>query len=226
RKRKKDTASIKTVAFLELKHLFNILDKPPKMSSGSMTQEHRKILRASRMLLAQKCRDQISPICEYLLGASILTSFHKQTIESKSTAFEKVYNLLDILPERGDRAFDEFCNALTYCEITVENVNRESEISRKEGTAMQNAENSNQDGTDITNQPHAIIDQPKKKRRRKPKNSEDIKKDTGVDSEDTRKDTGGIFYELRQYLKRVFLYFVLPFIILVNLICLYLRYKW
>ncbi|EDV20711.1 uncharacterized protein TRIADDRAFT_60656 [Trichoplax adhaerens] len=122
------------------------------MSSGSMTQEHREILRASRMLLAQKCRDQISPICEYLLEAEILTFCHKQVIESKSTAFEKVRTLLNILPERGDRAFDEFCNALTYCEITVENFNsglgsilQESEISRKEETAMQNAMNPNQD---------------------------------------------------------------------------------
>ncbi|RDD35994.1 Caspase-2, partial [Trichoplax sp. H2] len=153
RKRKKDTASIKTVAFLELKHLFNILEKPPKMSSGSMTQEHREILRASRMLLARKCRDQISPIWEYLLEAEILTFYHKQVIESKSTAFEKVRTLLNILPERGDRAFDEFCNAVTYCEITVENFNsglgsilQESEISRKEETAMQNAMNPNQDG--------------------------------------------------------------------------------
>ncbi|RDD37910.1 Death domain-containing protein CRADD [Trichoplax sp. H2] len=87
-----------------------------------MTQEHREILRANRMLLAEKCQDQISPICEYLLGASILTSFHKQTIESKLTASEKVWTLLDILPERDDRAFDEFCNALTYWKITVENV--------------------------------------------------------------------------------------------------------
>ncbi|EDV20712.1 uncharacterized protein TRIADDRAFT_60657 [Trichoplax adhaerens] len=122
------------------------------MSSGLMTQEHREILRASRMLLARKCQDQISPICECLFEANILTSYHKQIIESKSTAFEKVCTLLDILPERGDRAFDEFCDALTYCEITVENFNSgrkpknskdikkdtESETSQQEGIAIQN----------------------------------------------------------------------------------------
>ncbi|RDD36111.1 Death domain-containing protein CRADD, partial [Trichoplax sp. H2] len=147
-----DDSESKNLSSARKRQTVDQLDKLPKMSSGLMTQEHREILRASRMLLARKCRDQISPICEYLLGASILTSFHKQTIESKSTAFEKVCTLLDILPERGDRAFDEFCDALTYCEITVENFNSgrkpknaedikkdtESETSQQEGIATQN----------------------------------------------------------------------------------------
>ncbi|RDD45579.1 Death domain-containing protein CRADD [Trichoplax sp. H2] len=118
-----DASKSKNLSSAHKRQTVDQLDKLPKKCSRSMTQEHRKMLIDKRILLTQKCQDQILPIYEYLLGTNVITSFHKQTIESKSTAFEKVCTLLDILPERGDRAFDEFCKALTNFKITVENFN-------------------------------------------------------------------------------------------------------
>ncbi|EDV20007.1 uncharacterized protein TRIADDRAFT_61417 [Trichoplax adhaerens] len=139
-----DASKSKNLSSAHKRQTVDQLDKLPKKCSRSMTQEHRKMLIDKRILLTQKCQDQILPIYEYLLGTNVITSYHKQTIESKSTAFEKVCTLLDILPERGDRAFDEFCKALTNFKITVENFNTgvDFEDTRKDTDVTQQGSDS------------------------------------------------------------------------------------
>jgi CASP2 and RIPK1 domain-containing adaptor len=49
---------------------------------------------------------------QYLYQEGILTENHVQEIKAQATGFRKTMLLLDILPSRGLKAFDNFLNSL------------------------------------------------------------------------------------------------------------------
>ncbi|KXJ20965.1 caspase-3 [Exaiptasia diaphana] len=75
-----------------------------------MEQIHRDALRSNRVALIRDL--EASKVASNLYGAGILDENDKDTVQAKSTREERAQTLLDMLPRKGPKAFNAFCDAL------------------------------------------------------------------------------------------------------------------
>ncbi|EDV20706.1 uncharacterized protein TRIADDRAFT_60922 [Trichoplax adhaerens] len=106
-----------------------------KISGVGMLEIHKQILRSHYVKIIEECKSSVKPICNHLYSREILTLYLKEIIVCQHTDYEKMEKLLDILPERGNRAFDAFCEVLSTINSPVieilENAERENEKGTK-----------------------------------------------------------------------------------------------
>ena len=74
-----------------------------------MTDSHRSILRKSRIFLVS---DLDIGIVDHLVSKLILTDEDEERINAEPVRHDKVKRLLEILPRRGDEAYDKFLEVL------------------------------------------------------------------------------------------------------------------
>ncbi|KAM7437399.1 hypothetical protein ABFA07_012956 [Porites harrisoni] len=75
-----------------------------------MDKKHRDLLRKNRISLVQDL--EATQLLSYLYQEDILSENDRDSIKAEKTRGAKAEKLLDILPRRGKRAFDVFCQAL------------------------------------------------------------------------------------------------------------------
>lgn len=75
-----------------------------------MDKKHRDLLRKNRISLVQDL--EASQLLSYLYQEDILSENDRDSIKAEKTRGAKAEKLLDILPRRGKKAFDVFCQAL------------------------------------------------------------------------------------------------------------------
>lgn len=75
-----------------------------------MDKKHRDLLRKNRISLVQDL--EATQLLSYLYQEDILSENDRDSIKAEKTRGAKSEKLLDILPRRGKRAFDVFCQAL------------------------------------------------------------------------------------------------------------------
>ena len=74
-----------------------------------MTDRHRSILRKSRIFLVS---DLDMGIVDHLVAKLVLTDEDEARINVEPVRHDKVKRLLEILPRRGDEAYDKFLEVL------------------------------------------------------------------------------------------------------------------
>lgn len=75
-----------------------------------MEEKHRNLLRSKRMdLVRDMDGDRIS---SHLYSQDIFSEEDKELVNAETTPQRKNEKLLDILPKRGDKAFNVFCDTL------------------------------------------------------------------------------------------------------------------
>ncbi|XP_046573532.1 uncharacterized protein LOC124281642 [Haliotis rubra] len=83
-----------------------------------MEAAHRDILRRNRCDLVQAIQC-VEEVVDKLVQFEVLTIFMKaEIIEKPRTSFDRVRELLDMLPRRGPQAYSLFCKALMECRET------------------------------------------------------------------------------------------------------------
>lgn len=75
-----------------------------------MEKKHRELLRRNRVALVQDL--DAKQLLNYIWQEGILTDNDVETIKVESTRNARAEKLLDIIPRRGPKAFDVFCEAL------------------------------------------------------------------------------------------------------------------
>ena len=75
-----------------------------------MDKKHRDLLRKNRISLVQDL--EATQLLSYLYQEDILSENDRDSIKAETTRGAKAEKLLDILPRRGKKAFDVFCQAL------------------------------------------------------------------------------------------------------------------
>ncbi|XP_078576043.1 uncharacterized protein LOC144861846 isoform X1 [Branchiostoma floridae x Branchiostoma japonicum] len=82
------------------------------MGDRPMSEHHKLILRHNRRIIVENLN--VTSVLDYLFQEDVLTDEMMQTIGAipEQRTNERVRELLDILPSRGDRAFGVFCQAL------------------------------------------------------------------------------------------------------------------
>ncbi|XP_036285011.1 caspase-2 isoform X8 [Pipistrellus kuhlii] len=75
-----------------------------------MHPDHQEALKKNRVLLAKQLL--LSELLEHLLEQDIITFEMREHIQAKVGSFNQNVELLNLLPKRGPRAFDAFCEAL------------------------------------------------------------------------------------------------------------------
>ena len=75
-----------------------------------MDKKHRDLLRKNRISLVQDL--EATQLLSYLYQEDILSENDRDSIKAEKTRGAKAEKLLDILPRRGKKAFDVFCQAL------------------------------------------------------------------------------------------------------------------
>lgn len=75
-----------------------------------MDKKHRDLLRKNRISLVQDL--EATQLLNYLYQEDILSENDLDSIKAEKTRGVKAEKLLDILPRRGKKAFDVFCQAL------------------------------------------------------------------------------------------------------------------
>lgn len=75
-----------------------------------MEQIHRDALRFNRIALIRDL--EASKVASNLYGAGILDENDKDFVQTKATREEMAQTLLDMLPRKGPKAFNAFCDAL------------------------------------------------------------------------------------------------------------------
>lgn len=78
--------------------------------SSVMDKKHRDLLRKNRISLVQDL--EATQLLSYLYQEDILSENDRDSIKAEKTRGAKAEKLLDILPRRGKKAFDVFCQAL------------------------------------------------------------------------------------------------------------------
>lgn len=76
-----------------------------------MDPEHKSILKTNRVKLIEGIADPIS-VSDVLFSNGVFTDSLKQEVEAEKTPNGKVRKILDIVPKRGQHAFDKFYQAL------------------------------------------------------------------------------------------------------------------
>lgn len=68
----------------------------------------------------------VAPVLDHLMSTDVVTWDMKDKIFTGDTRKKRMQNLLDLLPNRGASAFEEFCSALSSCgyEFVVDELNR------------------------------------------------------------------------------------------------------
>lgn len=75
-----------------------------------MEQIHRDALRTNRQALIQDL--EASKIASNLYGTGIFDDFDKESVNAGATSSDRAEKLLDMLPRKGPKAFNAFCDAL------------------------------------------------------------------------------------------------------------------
>ncbi|RDD37085.1 putative serine/threonine-protein kinase pats1 [Trichoplax sp. H2] len=106
-----------------------------KNSGIGMLEIHKQILRSHRVKIIDGFKSSVKPICNHLYSREILTPYLKEIILCQPNDYEKMDKLLDILPERGIRAYDVFREVLSTISSQMikilENAEREYENEPK-----------------------------------------------------------------------------------------------
>ncbi|XP_069506404.1 caspase-2 [Ambystoma mexicanum] len=77
---------------------------------GGMQKVHEEVLKKNRLPLAKQL--ELTELLEFLVAEDIITYVMREAIEAKKGSFQQNIELLTLLPKRGPRAFEAFCNAL------------------------------------------------------------------------------------------------------------------
>ncbi|KAG8430058.1 hypothetical protein GDO86_018561 [Hymenochirus boettgeri] len=77
---------------------------------GGMEKHHKNALMKLRIHLLQEM--VIEELVEHLVSSEVLTPAMHDDIMTRRTALTKNVTLLNLLPRRGPRAYEEFCKAL------------------------------------------------------------------------------------------------------------------
>lgn len=87
-----------------------------------MDERHRSVLKRNRVKIIENIANPID-VSEALYANGVFTDSMKQEVEAEKTPFSKVRKILDIVPRRGQHAFDKFHEALVYTDnITVADI--------------------------------------------------------------------------------------------------------
>ncbi|XP_078511975.1 caspase-2 isoform X2 [Lissotriton helveticus] len=77
---------------------------------GGMQDAHQQALKKNRVSLAKQL--ELDELLELLVEEDVITMVMREAIEAKSGSFKQNIELLNLLPKRGPRAFEVFCEAL------------------------------------------------------------------------------------------------------------------
>ncbi|XP_069098758.1 caspase-2 [Pleurodeles waltl] len=77
---------------------------------GGMQEAHQQALKKNRVCLAKQL--ELAELLELLVEEDVITMVMREAIEAKSGSFKQNIELLNLLPKRGPRAFEAFCEAL------------------------------------------------------------------------------------------------------------------
>lgn len=75
-----------------------------------MEKKHKELLRRNRVTLVQDL--EALRLLNYLFQEGTLSENDLDTVKAEKTRSAQAEKLLDILPRRGQKAFDVFCRAL------------------------------------------------------------------------------------------------------------------
>eukprot|EP00794_Sanderia_malayensis_P016964 gene16964-18673_t len=100
-----------------------------------MTEEHRKLLQKHRMdLLRDMSGDRVASA---LFSMEIFNENDMQEVKAEKTPREKNEKLMEILPRRGSKAFNAFCEALrevslSHLEVLLRNEDKSAALHKQE----------------------------------------------------------------------------------------------
>ncbi|EDV27310.1 uncharacterized protein TRIADDRAFT_52876 [Trichoplax adhaerens] len=96
-------------------NLSNSAPDPPKKKIIGMSEEHKEILRVHSSNIMNSISTCVEEVIDNLYTHGVITDGQKVKLYSIPNRHQQVKSLLDILPERGSKAFELFCKSLTKC---------------------------------------------------------------------------------------------------------------